>query len=212
MRLLDLYCRKGGAARGYRDAGFEEIVGVDIEDHSDGYPYTFVQGDAIEYCRTYGKTFDAIHASPPCQCFSVCQNIHHNQSKHPDLVAATREALIATGRPYVIENVPGAPLVNPIVLCGAMFGLQVYRHRLFESNVWLMAPSHVRHVAKASYGHRPKAGEFYTVSGHFSDIPGARLAMGIDWMGQKDLSQAIPPAYTEYIGRQLIAEINHASI
>lgn len=202
MRLLDLFCGAGGAAMGYHRAGFDEIVGVDIKPQKH-YPFTFVLGDALEYCRLHGAEFDAIHASPPCQCYSVTQNIWHNQAKHPDLVVPTREALIATGRPYVIENVPGAPLVNPIVLCGAMFGLHVYRHRLFESNTLLLAPSHVRHVARASYGRRPKADEFYTITGHFADVVGARMAMGIDWMTRDELSQAIPPAYTEHIGKQL---------
>ena len=120
-----------------------------------------------------------------------------------------RDLLQASGRPYVIENVPGAPLHHTITLCGAAFGLRVYRHRLFESNILLFQPEHPKHVARTSYGRTPKNGEFYTVAGHFSGLEGAKVAMGIDWMNRDELAQAIPPAYTEYIGRQLLAALRN---
>jgi DNA (cytosine-5)-methyltransferase 1 len=207
-RLLDLFCGAGGAAEGYHRAGFD-VVGVDIAPQPH-YPFPFVRMDVLEYLKpTWLYTpnhlaFDAIHASPPCQAHAITQNIWHNQDKHPDLIEPTRKLLRATGLPYVIENVPGAPLLHPIVLCGESFGLGVIRHRLFESSVPMWAPPHKRHRGKASYGHKPTAETVYmTVSGHYSDVPRARIAMGIDWMTRDELAQAIPPAYTEFIGKQL---------
>ena len=206
-RLLDLFCGAGGAAMGYHRAGFE-VVGVDINPQPH-YPFEFHQADALAYPL---DGFDVIHASPPCQSYAITNNIWKKAAGHyPDLVEPTRALLAATGLPYVIENVPGAPLVNPVTLCGASFGLRVYRHRLFESNVFLMASGHPRHVARASYGRTPKADEFFTISGHFGDVEGGRRAMGIDWMTRQELSQSIPPAYTEWIGRQLIAALERAA-
>lgn len=203
MRLLDLYSGAGGSAVGYNRAGFDEIVGVDIAPQKH-YPFAFVLGDAIEYCRLHGREFDAIHASPPCQKYSSMGHVQKDR-QYPDLVAPTREALIATGKPYIIENVVGAPLREPIVLCGTMFGLRTYRHRLFESNVILVVPTHPKHTVRVAKAGRPvHGGEFISVVGHFSDIALGRTAMGIDWIGRDKLAQAIPPAYTEYIGRQLL--------
>ena len=119
MRLLDLFCCAGGAGKGYVDAGFE-VVGVDI-DPQPNYPFEFHQADAIEFVSAHGHEFDAIHASPPCQAFSKTKTLHDNE--HPDLIEPTREALIATGKPWVIENVVGAPLINPIKLTGQHFGM-----------------------------------------------------------------------------------------
>jgi DNA (cytosine-5)-methyltransferase 1 len=137
MKLLDLYCGAGGAAMGYHRAGFE-VVGVDINPQKH-YPFEFHQGDAIEYLREQGKEFDVIHASPPCQRYSKSVK-KINRKNHPDLIFNTRTQLITSCRPYIIENVPGSPLINPIVLCGTMFGLDVKRHRLFESNAILTNP------------------------------------------------------------------------
>ena len=140
-RLLDMFCGQGGAAMGYADAGFDEIVGVDLAAQP-RYPFTFVHGDALEYCRLHGHEFDAVHANPPCQVHSVLAHFA-TPGKHLDLIAETRAALTGTGRPWVIENVPGAPLVAPVMLCGTMFGLgfldeqgwvMLRRHRLFETN------------------------------------------------------------------------------
>ncbi len=140
--LLDLFCGQGGSAMGYHRAGYE-IVGVDRAAQP-RFPFRFIQADALEFlacCRV--SAFDLIHASPPCQRYSRAQVLHGRE--HPDLVPATREALVASGRPWVIENVVGAPLVHPVMLCGLMFGLKVFRHRLFETDGWLLSPPHEPH-------------------------------------------------------------------
>ena len=202
-RLLDLYCGGGGASMGYHLAGFE-VVGVDRSPQPH-YPFEFHQADARDYPL---DGFDAIHASPPCQPFSMCNNMHSKCYDDLDMLEEIRNRLMewadGNGYPWVIENVPGAPLWQPIMLCGAMFGLRVYRHRHFESNALILPPVHPKHVARAGYGYKPPADGFYTVSGHYADHQGASQAMGIDWMNRKELAQAIPPAYTEWIGRQLM--------
>jgi DNA (cytosine-5)-methyltransferase 1 len=206
-RLLDLFCCQGGAGMGYFRAGFT-VVGVDIAPQPRN-PFIFFQRDAIDFLRHHGKAFDAIHASPPCQAFTNAQRIMGNE--HPDLIGPTRELLEEIGRPYVIENVPGAPLRDPVELCGAMFGLRTYRHRLFESNIKLDAPEHPEHIARTTkMGRRPQPGEFMHVVGNFSGVAEAREAMGIDWMTRDGLRESIPPAYTEHIGRQLMAVIEPA--
>lgn len=130
-RLLDLCCKAGGTSQGYHDAGFD-VTGVDI-DPQPRYPFTFIQADALDFLAAHGHEFDAIAASWPCQRFTTAQRIRGNT--HPDLITPGRALLNATGRPWVMENVEGAPLRNPITLCGAMFpGLRVYRHRLFEAS------------------------------------------------------------------------------
>ncbi len=208
-RLLDLFCGAGGAAMGYHRAGFD-VVGVDIKPQP-RYPFRFVQGDALDtrlISDIAGSDgIAAIHASPPCQAYAITNNIWKNPEKYPDLVVATREMLRCYATPWIIENVPGAPLVEPIVLCGDMFGLRVIRHRLFESSFFMLQPRHTKHTARASYGRTPKNGEHYTISGHFGDVAGGRLAMGIPWMTRDELSQAIPPAYTEFVGAQLIRAV-----
>jgi DNA (cytosine-5)-methyltransferase 1 len=142
-RLLDLFCGAGGAGMGYHRAGFD-VVGVDIASQKN-YPFEFIQGDALAYCAEHGHEFDAIHASPPCQAHSAMKTMY-NAREHLDLVPQTREALRATGKPYVIENVPGAPLITPFILCGTMFDLgwedaELRRHRLFESSTFMLTPS-----------------------------------------------------------------------
>jgi DNA (cytosine-5)-methyltransferase 1 len=205
-RLLDLFCGAGGAAMGYHRAGFD-VVGVDINPQP-RYPFAFVQTDALEYVAAHGHEFDAIHASPPCQEYSALRAL--TPDKHyPDLVAPTRDALERTGKPYVIENVMSAPLTHGITLCGGMFGLRTYRHRRFESSVLMFQPHHPRHVAKTSTKKRRscwEAGMHISVTGDIGSTIGG-LAMGIDWMTGNELSQAIPPAYTEYIGARLIAAL-----
>ena len=211
-KLLDLFCGAGGAAKGYADAGFV-VTGVDINPQK-RYPYYFVRDDALECVRRHGHKFDVIHASPPCQRYSVtCTIPGRDAGQYPDLVAATRDALRASGKPYLIENVPGAPLVNPLILCGTMFpGLRVYRHRLFEGNLPLVAPAHPRHqeVIEKPAGKRmayytSEPGKMVTVSGHLFSLAAGSAAMGIDWMTRDELSQAIPPAYTRYLGEQIMA-------
>lgn len=206
-RLLDLFCCSGGAGKGYAQAGFE-VVGVDIAVQRH-YPFEFYQDDALDYLRKHADHFDAFHASPPCQAYTTAQRIRGRV--HPDLIGPVRDAFtrIADGRPWVIENVPGAPLQNPIELCGAMFeGLRVYRHRLFESNLVVPVPAHPEHVAPIQkMGRPPTSGEFMHVVGNFSGVEQAREAMGIDWMTRDGLREAIPPAYTNHIGAAMLAAI-----
>lgn len=307
FRLLDLFCGAGGCSVGYHRAGFE-VVGVDHH-KMPRYPYEFHQSDALEFLAAHGREFDAVHASPPCQKY--CALRHLAKKDHPDLIPQTRALLRETGLPYVIENVPGAPLLSPVMLCGTMFGLrtdcgaELRRHRLFETNWPLMRGLKCRHYVAATsgvigvYGDHPRPGNEFTerakekrfscteivhghsggnsrrdgydptIAGHtpedrkgrvigvYGDRPkdgsertlrqtekrticvngtgltsegrsvititgstpqqnivrniarktfpvsAARVAMGIDWMTMKELSQAIPPAYCEFIGRQL---------
>lgn len=211
MRLLDLFCCGGGASMGYHRAGFE-VVGVDINPQPH-YPFTFVQADALDYLAEHGHEFDAIHASPPCQRFSAMTRAARTQDNHPDLLAPTREALRRLGKPYIIENVPGAPMENPIMLCGTMFpGLKVYRHRLFEGNVSLVAPEHGKHEHTLAKAGRPVPEHgWMSVVGHYSGYREAQRAMGIDWLPKSRLAEALPPAYTEYLGRQLMAHLTRES-
>lgn len=203
--LLDLFCGAGGCAMGYHRAGFR-VVGVDIKPQKN-YPFEFIHGDAMEVCRDIGGDFDVIHASPPCQHYSVSRTIHNSGDRHPDMVPETRDVLQSTGRQWVIENVLGAPLSRPVMLCGTHFGLKVLRHRFFESSCFLMAPGQsCRHPSQGNgcvaTGRSAKDGQFMTIAGHFSSIAVARRCMGIDWMTRDELCQAIPPAYTEFIGKQ----------
>lgn len=146
-RLLDLFCCAGGAGMGDHRAGFE-VVGVDIEPQP-RYPFEFHQADALEFFREHGHEFDAIHASPPCQAYTVLR-VMHKDRQYVDLVGDTRHALESVCRPWVIENVPGVPLRFGILLCGAMFPpLRVYRHRYFESSFLMMQPQHPRHHVPA---------------------------------------------------------------
>lgn len=220
-KLLDLFCKAGGCSVGYARAGFE-VVGVDIE-HQPNYPFEFHQMDAIEFLKTQDLSeFDVIHASPPCQKYSVIKHLgkarNGSYENHVDLIETVRELLIKFGRPYVIENVVGAPLLNPIVLCGSSFNLKVYRHRIFECNIMLFQPIHKKHQDKtpnAGNGISPKG--FISVCGT-GGVRGMdskeileywRYAMDIDWMNRKELAQAIPPAYTEYIGKQLMEVVTN---
>ena len=204
-RLLDLFCCAGGAGMGYARAGFE-VVGVDINPQP-RYPFEFRQADAMTFSL---EGFNAIHASPPCQAYTVLGG-REDLSHYPDLVDAVRVRLESSGVPWIIENVPGAPLRDPITLCGAMFGLRSYRHRLFESSVPLMAPPHPRHEVRVNRRGENRRkhwdmGGFLTVTGDVGVYCGPE-AMGVDWMLGHELSQAIPPAYTEYLGRQLRAAL-----
>lgn len=208
--LLDLFCCAGGAAMGYHRAGFE-IVGVDVVDQPN-YPFEFVKADAIEAALAVGLLADVIHASPPCQAHTtLAKGNNGNTDAYPDLIDATRAVLIATGKPYVIENVPSAPLLDPITLCGEMFGLGVIRHRLFESNVMLMQPAHQPHrgrVAGWRHGQRYD-GPYVAVygdGGGKGSVTEWQAAMGIDWTDVRhEIAEAIPPAFTEFIGVQLLA-------
>ena len=208
-RLLDLFCCEGGAGQGYADAGFE-VVGVDIEPQP-RYPFEFHQGDALEYLRRHGHEFDAIHASPPCQGYSRTNQLNDNE--HPLMIEDVRALLIALGKPYAIENVPGAPLLNPLTLCGTMFGLNTIRHRLFETSpVCWFAPYLCNHrLPNAKMGRQPKPGcEYIQVVGHFANVEMGRAAMEMPWASQYGLAQAIPPAYTQFIGQHLMKHLTPA--
>lgn len=187
-RLLDLFCGAGGAAMGYHRAGFE-VVGVDINPQP-RYPFEFHQADATTYLLA---GFDAIHASPLCEGFSNLNAVW--QREYPNYIPVMRQRLQASGLPYVIENVPGAPLQRSLLLCGTMFGLQVIRHRIFESNIllWSLGGCHHRRSGLLIFGDSTSHSE-----------TAYREAMEVSWMrARADARKAIPPAYTEWIGRQL---------
>jgi len=214
-RLLDLFCGAGGAAVGYHRAGFE-VVGVDHRPMP-RYPFAFHQAGALEYLRQHGAGFDAIHASPPCQRYTVARHVHQSGHNHPDLIAPLRELLAKAGCPWIMENVMGSPLARgSVLLCGLMFGLKVLRHRIFEASFLLLAPDHPRHpggnLTNACQGYSTGAHGFVCVAGHnFVRAAGAR-AMGIDWMKTRaELSQAIPPAYTFFLGNQLRRILDNAA-
>lgn len=216
-RLLDLFCCAGGAAVGYHRAGFK-VTGVDTVDQPN-YPFEFVQGDALDLDPDFLAGFDAIHASPPCQAYSVTAKRTGNGANWPMLIEPTRDMLRSTGLPYVIENVVGAPLISPTLLCGTMFpGLRVIRHRLFETNFPLPAPRHIPHKdhplchtldkRKAHYGKTDDMVNFVSVVGGGNcSIRAARDAMGIDWMKKPELNEAIPPPYAEWVGRFLMERV-----
>lgn len=207
--LLDLFCGAGGAGMGYHRAGFD-VVGVDLSPQPN-YPLEFVQADALAYLMEYGDHFDVVHASPPCQRYSAMSKCRPElAATYPDLVSPIR-SLMPPNIPYVIENVPGAPLREPTMLCGHMFGLELYRHRLFESNLPIDGPPHPPHTIPASKAGHWKPGTVMSISGHVSPMWKAREVMGIDWCNREELAEAIPPAYTEHIGRQLIAALEVAA-
>lgn len=209
-RLVDLFCKEGGMTKGYQRAGFY-VVGVDIEPQPNYCGDEFIQADALTFDLS---GFDAAHASPPCQGYST-KTMH--KSRHPKLIAPMRERLIASGLPYVIENVDGAKgeLIEPVCLCGSSFGLRVRRHRWFETN-WALAGKPCDHAWQNAdkrfrlYDH----GRWFD-SGivHVFGTGGGKgaehwaEAMGIDWMSRAGLAEAIPPAYAEWIGAQLMAHM-----
>ena len=221
-KILDLFCKAGGAAKGYADAGFE-VVGVDIIEQPN-YPYTFIRSDAIEFLKNNDLSeFDVIHASPPCQKHSKCQQLSKARNKgaygtHQDFIFETRELLDKIGKPYIIENVEGAPLHNPLSLYGSQFeNLYTQRRRLFESNIPLKEPE------KKMQRHKtPTAGNGIGEDGWISicgsgGVRGMNARQivlywgfalgGIDWMTREELAEAIPTKYTEFLGKQLIEYI-----
>ena len=205
LRVLDLFCKQGGAAKGYADAGFD-VTGVDI-DPQPRYPYRFIQADAVGFIREHGAEFDFIHASPPCQFYTQCQRIQGRE--HPALIAPTRAALEATGRPWVIENVEDAApeLRDPVTLCAAVFGMRTYRHRLFETGggFTFTPPRHLPHLAPLTKMGRPRAaGHFAHYVGNFSGVQEARDDMGVPWMNRDGIRECIPPAYAQLIGRAFV--------
>jgi len=212
MKLLDLFCGGGGASVGYARAGFE-VFGVDIS-WRHKYPFDRIKADALEVLddEKFISQFDVIHASPPCQAFSPVRNLQLAQGRtyaRPDLIGPVREKLIRWGGIYVIENVPSAPMTG-IILCGSSFGLKVRRHRRFESNIQLETLP-CRHKEQGRpvgiYGsmrdNLPKGGRTAV------SIEEAQEAMGIDWLGWLSLKEAIPPIYTEHLGKQIAAQIKN---
>lgn len=212
-RLLDLFGGAGGAGMGYIRAGWD-VVGVDIKPQLD-YPSTLVIGDALDFLADNWQYFDAIHASPPCQASSALSKGTNKGREYVQLIPETRRLLRATGLPTVIENVQGSDLRRDLTLCGEMFGLGVLRHRYFELGRWSMpAPAHKAHRGRVR-GWRH--GEFfdgpylavYGDGGGKGSVAEWQAAMGIDWTDdRKAIAEAIPPAYTELIGAQLLAHIN----
>jgi DNA (cytosine-5)-methyltransferase 1 len=205
-RLLDLFCGAGGCSVGYHRAGFD-VTGVDIEPQPN-YPFEFHQGDAMTFPL---EGFDVIHASPPCQRYMTGGLV--NRDTRPDLLGPIRARLAASGVPYVIENVPGAPLRRDLILCGSMFGLDVRRHRWFELNPRMIA------LTPSCDHSRPAAGVYGNLHGKAgawpgmlpSDLPTWQKAMGVDWMTAPELSEAIPPAYTEFVGAQILDQLTVAA-
>lgn len=208
-KLLDLYCGAGGAGWGYHLAGFD-VTGVDLyEQPKHRKEMKFIQADALAILddTTFCRSFDVIHASPVCKRYSVTASLHNND--YPDDIPAVREKLERIGRPYVIENVPGAPLKNYVILCGSMFGLKVIRHRLFECNPQIFFPPMACNCtgktnASRGYSSFEKGARYISVAGNNYKADDGREAMGIDWMTREYLSQAIPPAYTKWIGEQMM--------
>lgn len=225
MRLLDLFCGAGGCSEGYRRAGFTEIVGIDIKPQP-RYPFTFIQADALRPPLDLSR-FDLVHASPPCQAYSAL-NTMSNRREHPMLVEAIREMLQNSGVPWVIENVFGAPLLSPVMLCGSQFGLtaldgySLQRHRYFESSLSLpfLRPA-CSHGKKTVGVYGAKARDIAKEKRHYSkpkESRGAPIgvvlpkstafqAMGIGWMNMEEISEAIPPAYTQWIGERIIESL-----
>jgi DNA (cytosine-5)-methyltransferase 1 len=213
-RLLDLFCGAGGAAMGYHRAGFD-VVGVDINPQPN-YPFEFWHADAIDVLEDMAwhegaDGWSAIHASPPCQAYSVATLQHRDTHTYADLVAPVRDLLETIGIPYAIENVPGSPLRNWVQVCGSGLGMvRLRRHRWFESNVALFGVPCAHGQNKdilSVVGHSEGSGK----SGSGYLMVDKAAAMGIDWMNRTELSLSIPPAYTEHIGRQLLEHVGAAA-
>lgn len=208
MKLLDLYCKAGGASVGYARAGFE-VTGIDIKNQK-RYPFTFIKADVLEVLKDkdFLAQFDVLAGSPPCQTHSITQHLRNAQGKSTDkidLIPQTREAFVKSGKPYIIENVPGAPLIDPILMCGSYFGLKVRRHRLFESNIKLLGTTCNHKNQGKPIGIYGSMRDEIPGGGHTAkSIEEARDAMGIDWMIWGELVEAIPPVYTEFLGKQVI--------
>lgn len=214
--IADLFCGGGGGAMGYHRAGFK-VIGIDIVEQPH-YPFEFIKADAL---KVELPGCDAIHASPPCQGYTWATVRHRVKGKtYLDLIEPIRVRLVDAGVPHVIENVPNSPLRNPTFFEGPMFGLGVIRRRLFETNWWLPQPMYIKHKppvmqeSKADPGVMLQKSAYCTVAGNGADGWSCRLAdwqeaMGIDWMDRGEITQAIPPAYTEYIGKYLRGVLSH---
>lgn len=213
LKLLDLFCGAGGASMGYAMAGFD-VTGIDVK-HGKRYPFTYIKGDVKDYLNPeFLSQFDVIAASPPCQTFSATQHLRNAQGKSTtkvNMIPEVREALIQSGKPYIIENVPNAPLINPVQLCGSHFGLKVRRHRLFESNVQLVGTGCNHKEQGKPVGIYGSMRDEIPNGGHTAKtMDEANAAMGIDWMIWTELVESIPPVYTHYLGKQ-ICDVIHSN-
>jgi DNA (cytosine-5)-methyltransferase 1 len=210
LKLLDLFCGAGGASMGYAQAGFD-VTGIDVK-HGKRYPYTYIRGDVRDYLNVeFLSQFDVIAASPPCQTFSATKHLRNAQGKTTskvNMIPEVREALIASGKPYVIENVPNAPLINPIQMCGSYFGLKVRRHRLFESNIKLYGVPCDHKSQGKPVGIYGSMRDEIPNGGHTAKtMAEANEAMGIDHMIWSELVESIPPKYTLNIGNQIVTHL-----
>ncbi|MBE7514454.1 MAG: DNA cytosine methyltransferase [Anaerolineales bacterium] len=203
FKLLDLFCGGGGAAMGYARAGFQ-VTGVDVKPQPN-YPFPFLQMDALSMDYEALLSYDVIHASPPCHVYSRASALARKWGKvYPDLYHQTKAMLVASGKPFIIENVQGSPIRGGLCLCGTMFGLGVFRHRLFESNVRLQKTKQ-----RCSCKNERIGAGYVSVAGNLTNKRAASQAMGIDWITNKrQLFEAIPPAYTQFIGLQLMKLLN----
>ena len=214
MKALDLFCGAGGAAMGLKKAGFNVIDGIDINEQPE-YPFNFKNWNVFDLSTYYLGQFDFIWASPPCQNYTWASGYSRNKGKkYPDLIDKTRKLLLETRKPFVIENVPQAPIRKDLMLCGEMFGLRVIRHRHFEIEGFeLRQPEHQKHKPPIKIEGRKKKKSWYMqVAGHGGQSYSFKLkdwqkAMGIDWItNRKMLAEAVPPAYAEYIGSQFLSQ------
>lgn len=249
LRALDLFCGAGGATKGLQRSGFH-VTGVDIKPQPRYCGDAFHQADALTFpldyecpecqgtgnyyrrdvdgdlidcgdCESGRKKYDFIWASPPCQAYSVSRSRPKQAKDYPELVEPVRERLADTGVPFVIENVPGAPLMMPFVLCGAALNLgarcedgtfrPLRRHRLFESNIFMLGTGCVCGTAEKCgvYGNGGGWANRFAVDrkGYKGNAEEMRASMGVDWMTIAEVSESIPPAYSEFIGRQIIESL-----
>ena len=215
-KLLDLFCGTGGASMGYSRAGFD-VIGVDINPMPN-YPLEFHQGDALEYLKAHWFEFDAVHASPPCQASATLTKGTNAGREYPQLIPATRAALLATGLPTVMENVQGSDLRRDLTLCGEMFGLGVIRHRYFEVNFPVVQPKHVAHRGRVAGMRHGEwfTGPYFAVygdGGGKGTVAQWQAAMGIGWTNvRKEIAEAIPPKFTEFVGSQLLAHLSWSEV
>lgn len=213
LRALDLCCGAGGVSMGLHRAGYE-VTGVDIAPQPHyPFPARFIQADALNLDPAWIAQFALVWASWPCQAFTTLRHEHADRS-YPNLITPGRRLLEAVGRPWIMENVPGAPFMHGVMLCGTMFGLKVFRHRHFESSHLLPALAHRRHDGSTGTHRHP-----YSPTGGYVQVTGTggnftlaegRAAMGIDWMAKAELAQAIPPTYSEYLGRAILPAVRAA--
>lgn len=210
MKALDLFCGGGGASKGLYDVGFD-LYGVDIKPQP-RYPYKMNIFDVKNLTPKMLSAYDFIWASPPCQHYT--QMLNHgmtDRKKHGNLIPFVRKLLIKSGKPYVIENVAGSPLLNPVMLCGEMFGLKVIRHRFFEASFFIETPQHIPHRKEGCIRKQNDGGYYYRVYGHETGKKNWGKAMGIDWLKWYELNQAIPPAYSEYIAKEWLRSNEHGT-